>query len=214
MLPLPKGRVWLEEPSERLVIAPEPNLLVVPVTVLPLLSRSVVRVPEPNGCVRDCVPSDQRVIVPEPNLLVWPVIVLPCLSRSVVMLPPPNAHVRLLEPSERLVMVPEPNSRVLPVRGLVIVRDGGSAASSCPTEKQTAQAARAMARGELFTMPPPSVDEPRSVASSRSTRSVEFIRRIGQREEFFGSAVRLGMPSAFAGGQRPRQFRRRAVRAG
>ena len=51
MLPLPKGRVWLEEPSERLVMVPEPNLLVAPVVVLPLLSRSVVRIPEPNGRV-------------------------------------------------------------------------------------------------------------------------------------------------------------------
>jgi len=49
IVPLPNGWVLLLEPSERFVIVPVPNFCVVPVTVLPLLSRSVVNVPLPNG---------------------------------------------------------------------------------------------------------------------------------------------------------------------
>lgn len=130
MEPLPSGRVLLLEPLERLVIVPEPKGRVVPVTVLPLRSRSVVMVPLPKG--RDCVvvPLDQRVIVPEPSFCVVPVIVLPLLSRSVVMEPLPKRRVLLLEPSERLVMVPEPNGRVVPVRCLWRELLGGSTAQA------------------------------------------------------------------------------------
>ena len=126
--PLPNGRVVLLEPSERLVIVPEPNFCVVPVTVLPLLSRSVVIEPLPNGRVVLFEPSERFVIVPEPNFCVVPVTVLPLLSRSVVIEPFPNGRVVLLEPSERFVIVPEPNFCVVPVRGLLIELPGVSAA--------------------------------------------------------------------------------------
>jgi hypothetical protein len=51
MVPLPNGRVVLLEPLERLVIVPDPNGRVVPVIVLPPLSRSVVSQPLPNARV-------------------------------------------------------------------------------------------------------------------------------------------------------------------
>lgn len=126
--PLPNGRVLLLEPFERFVIVPEPNFCVVPVTALPLRSRSVVIAPLPNGRVSVVVPFDHRVVVPEPNFCVLPVIVLPLLSRSVVIEPLPNGRVLLLDPSERFVIVPEPNFCVVPVRGLLIELLGGSAA--------------------------------------------------------------------------------------
>jgi hypothetical protein len=120
--------VLLFDPSERVVIVPEPNARVVPVTVWPFLPRSVVMYPLPNGRVCVVVPFDHRVIDPEPNFCVVPVMTLPPVSRSVVIEPLPNGRVVLLEPSERLVMVPDPNARDVPVRDLLIVPLGGSAA--------------------------------------------------------------------------------------
>ena len=57
------------------MIVPEPNFCVVPVTVFPLLSRSVVIMPLPNGRVVLLEPSERFVIVPEPNFCVVPVTV-------------------------------------------------------------------------------------------------------------------------------------------
>ena len=129
IVPLPNGRVVLLEPFERLVVVPEPKVRVVPVTVLPLLSRSVVIVPLPNGRVVVFVPSDQLVVVPVPNLCVVPVTVFPLLSRSVVIEPLPKGLVLLLVPSERFVIVPEPNFCVVPVRDLLTELLEGSAAN-------------------------------------------------------------------------------------
>ena len=126
IVPLPNFSVRLLDPSVRFVSVPLPNFCVVPVTVWPPLSRSVVLVPLPNFSVRMLDPSDRLVSVPLPNFCVVPVTVWPLLSRSVVLVPLPNFSVRLLDPSERFVSVPLPNFCVVPVRGLL----GGSAANN------------------------------------------------------------------------------------
>jgi len=124
-VPLPNALVRLVEPSERLVIVPEPNLCVCPVTVRPSRERSVVIDPEPNGRVSVVVPSDQRVIVPDPNFWVCPVIVRPSRVRSVVIEPDPNGRVWLLVPSDRWVIDPEPNGVVVAVRDGALPARGG-----------------------------------------------------------------------------------------
>ena len=117
-----------------MVIVPEPNFCVLPVTACPLRPCSVVIVPEPKGRVWLLVPSDHRVMVPEPNFCVLPVTILPSRPRSVVMLPLPNGWVLLLEPSERLVIVPDPNAWVLPVRGPVMPARGGVGSAATASE--------------------------------------------------------------------------------
>ncbi len=67
MDPLPNGRVLLLAPFERLVMVPEPNFRVVPVTDWPPLYRSFTMELLPKWRVSVTVPFDQRVIVPEPN---------------------------------------------------------------------------------------------------------------------------------------------------
>jgi len=66
-VPLPNGWLLLLEPSDLVVIVPDPNFWVWPVTVWPLRPRSVVSEPEPNGRVWLLVQSDRCVMVPEPN---------------------------------------------------------------------------------------------------------------------------------------------------
>lgn len=90
IVPFPNLCVLLLEPSERSVIVPFPNVRVVPVTVWPLLLRSVVMMLPPNFRVVVVDPSDHRVIVPVPNFCVTPVIACPLGERSVVMVPLPN----------------------------------------------------------------------------------------------------------------------------
>ena len=138
IVPLPKGFVVLCEPSERWVSVPLPNLCVVPVIVLPFLSRSVVSVPLPNFSERVVDPSDHLVMVLEPNWCVVPVTVFPFLSRSVVIVPLPKGRVVLLEPSDRCVSVPDPNGCVVPVRGLL----GGSIARATRGSSSTAKSQR------------------------------------------------------------------------
>lgn len=146
-VPPPNGCVRLLDPSERLVIEPDPKGCVWPVTLRPERSVSVESVPAPKGCVRVVVPSDQRVIVPAPNFWVCPVIVRPSRLRSVVSEPEPKGRVWLLVPSERLVIVPEPNFCVVPVRGPVIPARGGAGSAAAagqhiPQARQSVRLAR------------------------------------------------------------------------
>ena len=73
IVPLPNFSVRLLDPSVRFVSVPLPNFCVVPVTVWPSLSRSVVLVPLPNFSVRLLDPSERFVSVPLPNFCVVPV---------------------------------------------------------------------------------------------------------------------------------------------
>ena len=54
-------------------MVPEPNFCVVPVRILPFLSRSVVIPPLPKGRVVLQEPSERFVMVPEPKSRVVPV---------------------------------------------------------------------------------------------------------------------------------------------
>ena len=70
------------EPSERVVIEPLPNDLVLLVTVFPPLSRVVEVDPEPKGRVVVLEPSERVVIEPLPNDLVLLVTAFPFLDGS------------------------------------------------------------------------------------------------------------------------------------
>jgi hypothetical protein len=143
--PLPNGCDRELEPSERVVIEPEPNGRVWPVTVRPSRPVSVLSAPEPKGRVCVVVPSDQRVIVPEPNFCVWPVTVRPSRVRSVVMEPDPKGRVWLVEPSERFVIEPEPNGRAWPERGCTRPARGGVGSAAVTARPEPASAAHATA---------------------------------------------------------------------